>query len=427
MNNQELRKNMMKLWKDTFHDSDKYISLVFDNYFNPDFIEYHEENGKLISALLGIPYNFSNGKEKIKGMYLCGLATLEEYRHRGIMNNLIEKINEKAPQNGCAFSFLIPSSDMLRMYYISKGYFNAMYVVEDRYTNVHNFDKDYRAILNKEDKRIKALKTNYYDNLGVEKISIYDDNLLEKITEFIINSEESVSSYTTLLHSKKDVVATLHENIISGGDILVCKTAEDIITGVMYVTFDERKRIIIPKIYHKDNCSYFKLLDKAKNLYPDSSMSIICYPEETERRVLWSKVYGASNPDGGMLGGAYGVAERVYEVNRHARPYGMVKILDYHEILKFLANDRNDLKYSILVKGIPNEKEALYCVANNGESAFQTVAEEEIKKFAADKNLTILSKRDLSEILFRKKDSNSLIMEALGIPRLSMNMSLLLD
>lgn len=153
MNNQELRKNMMKLWKDTFHDSDKYISLVFDNYFNPDFIEYHEENGKLISALLGIPYYFNNGKEKIKGMYLCGLATLEEYRHRGIMNNLIEKINDKAPQNGFAFSFLIPSSDMLRMYYISKGYFNAMYVVEDRYTNVHNFDKDYRAILNKEDRK----------------------------------------------------------------------------------------------------------------------------------------------------------------------------------------------------------------------------------------------------------------------------------
>ena len=53
-----LKKCMKKLWKDTFHDSDVYISLVFDNYFNLDNIEYYEEDGALISALLGVPYSF---------------------------------------------------------------------------------------------------------------------------------------------------------------------------------------------------------------------------------------------------------------------------------------------------------------------------------------------------------------------------------
>lgn len=45
MHTAELKSKMMQLWKNTFHDSDAYISLVFDTYFNPDLIAYNEENG----------------------------------------------------------------------------------------------------------------------------------------------------------------------------------------------------------------------------------------------------------------------------------------------------------------------------------------------------------------------------------------------
>ena len=66
METAELKKKMMELWKNTFHDSDAYINLVFDTYFNTEYIEYYEENGKLISALLGIPYYFGNGKTRYR-------------------------------------------------------------------------------------------------------------------------------------------------------------------------------------------------------------------------------------------------------------------------------------------------------------------------------------------------------------------------
>ena len=62
MHTAELKSKMMQLWKNTFHDSDAYISLVFDTYFNPDLIAYNEENGKLVSAMLGVPYEFGNGE-----------------------------------------------------------------------------------------------------------------------------------------------------------------------------------------------------------------------------------------------------------------------------------------------------------------------------------------------------------------------------
>ena len=52
MNPAELKNKMKSLWRDTFHDSDAYINLVFDNYFNPDLLEYEEMNGDVVAGLL---------------------------------------------------------------------------------------------------------------------------------------------------------------------------------------------------------------------------------------------------------------------------------------------------------------------------------------------------------------------------------------
>ena len=55
MNDADLKYQMMKLWKDTFHDSDDYISLIFENYFDSSLVEYVQEDGKLISAMMAVP------------------------------------------------------------------------------------------------------------------------------------------------------------------------------------------------------------------------------------------------------------------------------------------------------------------------------------------------------------------------------------
>lgn len=427
MQPQDLKEKMMKLWKDTFHDSDAYINLIFSNYFNPEYIEYHEENGRLVSALLGIPFDFKRGKRTIRGLYLCGLATAYEFRHHGIMTRLIESINHRAKELGFAFTFLIPASDILRNFYIEKEYENAIYNVEDRYTDVHDFDADCRALLQKEEPRVSGLKLKYYENLRVDVIDSIDHPLIESAASYIETAEQSDFNYTGLVHSRKDCICVIKENIISGGNVAVCSGPDGKITGVLFATFDDRKRIIIPKIYHDDNCSYFKLLNKIKRLYSELSMSVICFPEETERRVLWSKSYVAANPDGAP-GGAYGVTERIFDVNRHARPYGMVRITDIVEILKFLTNDGDGCKYSILVKEGISEEISLICRIDNGKILVEEILTELVRsQLNEDKSLTVLSKKNLAKILFRKKDANNLIMEALGIPRLGLNMALLLD
>ncbi len=423
----DLKDKMKKLWKDTFHDSDAYISLIFDNYFDPDFVEYYEENGKLVSALMGIPYKFGNGKNSFTGLYLCGLATLEEYRHRGIMNTLIEKINLTAKEKGFAISFLIPASDMLRIYYQGKGFVNGMYRVEERYTDIHDFDKDSLLLIDKEEERIRHIRLKQYENIEITKSGDFDDDLRDSVIKYIVNYESSPHQFLSLIHSENDVKAMLSENILSGGEVMVARNTDGIVIGVVFITFDDRRRIIIPKIYYDDKYVYYKLLSKVKSVYSDSPMSIMRFPEETDRHALWSKVYGAANPDGGMLGGAYGVAERVYNAGMHSQPYGMVRILNLHEILKFMANDRADAKYSILVKEDYKGENGILFRVGNGNVKETALSGEDFDQARRNPKITVLTMRDLSEIIFRRKDGNSLIMEAFGIPRLAVNMALLLD
>lgn len=38
----ELKQKMKGLWVDTFHDSEEYVDLIFDTYFNPELVEYEE-------------------------------------------------------------------------------------------------------------------------------------------------------------------------------------------------------------------------------------------------------------------------------------------------------------------------------------------------------------------------------------------------
>lgn len=229
MNTDTLKCEMMKLWKHTFHDSDDYISLIFDNYFNPDLVEYEERDGKLVAAMLAVPYDFymaPNCKKEsnnclnayfvdvcrvenidtevsnvrpsydadslIRGLYLCGLATSEESRGFGIMSRMIERINVKAAQLGYAFTFLIPASDGLHKYYSDRGYLSAMYRYENLYTSEHDFYNDLKnyikCIENADSERQGKIDKIYYGNniYDIAKSLISKDNYKETFEEIKI-------------------------------------------------------------------------------------------------------------------------------------------------------------------------------------------------------------------------------------------------
>ncbi len=191
---------MMELWKETFHDSTRYINLVFDTYFCPDNAFYMYEGDRLIAALLGVEYEFLNQREIgetsiFRGMYLCGLATLPDYRRRGIMSQLMREAENSAKVRGFKITFLIPANFHLRDYYHVKGYHTASY------------------------KRCQSIKKGKIE--GKSKMYIYTFKSLleagklqfvEDVAEWCSNKEKLRRESTTILHTKKDMMAIINEN-----------------------------------------------------------------------------------------------------------------------------------------------------------------------------------------------------------------------
>ena len=418
-----LKQKMMELWKNTFHDSDKYISIIFDNYFNIDNIEYIEDNGILMSALLGIPYEFSNGVSTLKALYLCGLATSNEYRNKGIMSNLIERINKRAKDNGYAFTFLIPASETLKIYYSNRGYYNAMYIIENRYTSIHNFHNEYISSLSKDDTRIKRIKINYYEKIFTESLSNPGKDIINLISDYIIRKEQSVTNYTCLLHSKKDCIAIINENLSSGGNIILCKSDNNNITGVLFAVCNNN-RIEVKKIYFDNSCTFYKLLGHIKEMYPQLPMSVMMFPEEMEQETLFTtkntKAY-YNYPSGN----SYGVIEEEHNKRVQAKTYGMARITNCREVLKFITDGRNDEKFSILMNDPNSGHSLIKCPATDSDTSIKQIYSS-LAEFPKNEN-TVLSLNEFSDIIFRRKDYSSIIKEAIGIPRIACNIALMLD
>ena len=62
MDSKELKNKLSKLWKDTFHDSDDYVSLIFDNYYDPCFSECEETGGDVVAGLEYLGFKISAAK-----------------------------------------------------------------------------------------------------------------------------------------------------------------------------------------------------------------------------------------------------------------------------------------------------------------------------------------------------------------------------
>lgn len=498
MNPNSLKTEMKRLWKETFHDSDDYIDLVFDTYFDPELVAWHEADGRLVSALLGIPYTFRQGARSLRALYLCGLATDPAFRRQGIMDSLLNEINFRGAEMGFAFSFLIPADEGLHRFYLNRGYSFATFRVSDRYVSSHDFERAYLNMLNAEPRMTGELKKRYFNTLSVEplgltidelnEVKIFDKNSDKKESESVFekiekleaeidsqnssenNSEngsenglgcclinrpakrqksekkwsldltkndelisalygvmrmcESGNDYLVLAHSPMDFLTAVKENLISGGEVVWCRSRCDRVpTGLAFVTLSDGE-VSVPYILSTDRCSLFRMLDFVKKQYPDKSMTVYRFPEQVNRKGIVASFYSGAMRDAPSVG-TVNVVDRVTDIAANAPVYGMARILSVSEILKFLKLDPKDPKYSILVNGQKWTSEGLESENQNNQSVGKPSRKSSGK--SSKKTTLSLTMEQFQQILFRRKDTDPLMGDLLGLPRLALNMALLLD
>lgn len=423
MNPTELKSRLSRLWKDTFHDSDEYISLVFNNYFDPSLVACEEAGGDVVAGLVGVPYEFGNAERRLKGLYLCGLATRPQFRSRGIMTRLLADINDRAREQGFAFTFLIPADEGLRKYYHDRDYVNAFYRVVDNYTSLHDFDREYESVLLEQKEKVAELKRRYFASLKAGVINAANrgsDEILDGI-KALIRSIEDTQRDLQIIHSDRDIDILITENRISGGALHYVVNSQGKVTAAAFTSVSDGS-VNIHKLFTADLASRFKVLGGVKTANPELSIRHFVPSIEMDRKALWSRTYGSVVADAPQVP-SISVTERVYSLAAHSRVYGMARILDLSEVLKFQADARHDVKYSILVKA-PDVYTYEQIEARDGNLKVSRLPADSV---SAARTSHVMTRRDIGEILFRRRDTDNMITEAFGIPSINGAISLMLD
>ena len=424
MEQEELKRKLIGLWEKNTHQSKDLISILFDYYFDAELVEYKEYDGKIVSALFGIPYSFGYGDKYLKGLYLISLSSEEGFKKKGMLSDLLKAFNKRASKN-FDFTFIVPHSELLADYYATQGYLNSFFILEERFTPLHDFKKDYFLSLTDSDERIKELKKSLYKEIKVcenQKGEFSE----EQVIQFIRSIEKKGTSAINLCHSSEDLKYLLNEKSLRNLNHYITHDSDGKITGIAFSHMEDIKRIRIAGFYVSDLCSYYVLLDYIKKTYPDFSLSVNSSDSKYQTHSIIQQTYASSNPAGGDLDNTFSVIEIPFNYNRLLQPLGMARLLRFDNILKYIAETRSDIDLKLYLRDWDGSQEKegktvkkLFTIKNG------TFKEENILDPIKDHSVLSLSSKELSELLLRKNDSSNLIMEAFGIPRLNLQIKLL--
>lgn len=328
---------MESLWRETFGDSQSYVSLVFDKYFCPELIAYSEEDGEIRSALLGVPYEFhgQQGSIPLRGLYLCGLATREAYRRKGIMSRLLEEINSRALQQGFDFTFLIPASSLTRRYYESRGYHDAFFNVISHYVHGHDFDGNARDL----------------------HFKVMDEADIGQLTKWLVKYRKNASAapYTYYIwHTETDWEAVLQESLISQEPVYVALKDGNPV-GVAFLERDctdgesENFGTLTVKAIVAEGEEFEKaLLGHVSSRHPGMNISVVRSLANVIERgedtpSVWQPFVAHSNPPEAEYEDLL-TPEQPYSVSNASKPYGMIRILSVRTLLAKLQHIPSDSK-----------------------------------------------------------------------------------
>ncbi|GHT43717.1 acetyltransferase [Bacteroidia bacterium] len=128
------KKEIRKLWRTAFGDSESFIRLYFKWVYKDENALVIEHKGKVVSSLQLIPYTMNYFGEEIPLAYISGACTHEKERGKGWMSQLMLEAFEEMKRRGIALAALIPANKPLFGYYSKHGFTEAFEYSRTLYT-----------------------------------------------------------------------------------------------------------------------------------------------------------------------------------------------------------------------------------------------------------------------------------------------------
>lgn len=124
------------VWRDIFEESPAFASYYFDRRFCPEHAFGAFDADRLVAMVHGRPTEIVVEQKAYPALLVAGVATLPEYRNRGLMHRLMALLIDHAQSNGFSCCYLHPVSETL---YASLGFQNGTdaLIVRSDDTRVH--------------------------------------------------------------------------------------------------------------------------------------------------------------------------------------------------------------------------------------------------------------------------------------------------
>lgn len=198
------REDVIDLWVKCFGDTREYVEFFLDNCPNYVCVEYLVED-KLVSQFFLLEGELASEKCK----YLYAACTHEDYRRRGIMEELIEFTKTYCKDKNYSSIFLVPANESLYSYY-SKFGFVASFLKKE---SVGQNESELLSELTETDiDAVFDIKKELIENINGFRFS--DDVMKYTIKEHLFNGGK-------IYINSKDDEKTVAFYYINGSDIVV--------------------------------------------------------------------------------------------------------------------------------------------------------------------------------------------------------------
>lgn len=106
-----------------FDEDEAYSRFYFSRRFTPDNTLVYVEQGRAVASLTLLPVTIVTPVRNFPAAYVYAVATLPDFRRRGIAGALLEHAETALRARGGEALLLVPASDGLRDYYAKFGYY----------------------------------------------------------------------------------------------------------------------------------------------------------------------------------------------------------------------------------------------------------------------------------------------------------------
>jgi predicted acetyltransferase len=204
-----MRAQLQQLYRRCFDDSEAFVDYYFQQRYTDERTQCIMRDSQPVAALQTLSYPMLFGGRLCATAYLSAVCTHPDYRHQGLMHNLLVQTHQALAARGVAAAWLIPAKPWLYDVYAKQQYATVFYQ-ETELVLVEQLELTTNC-------RVESLKPEW----TVEVFDFFNEQLLKK-------------PYA-ILHTEEDFKVVLGALQLEHGSLLVAFTAEHI-SGVALVT-----------------------------------------------------------------------------------------------------------------------------------------------------------------------------------------------